>query len=62
MQEFKVHEIAKIRTGKYAGLVGEVTEIRPGGVRVKIEGVTEGKTMKSHAWYKISQVGRNHGE
>lgn len=60
--EFKVHQEARIKSGKNAGLVGVVTETRPSGVRVKIEGVKDGQTINSQAWYKVSQVGRNHGK
>ena len=41
--EFKVHQEARIKSGKYSGLVGVVTETRPSGVRVKIEGVKDGE-------------------
>lgn len=59
--EFKVHQEARIKSWKNAGLVNVVTETRPGGLRVKIEGVKDGQTINSHAWYKVSQVGRNNG-
>jgi len=60
--EFKVHQEARIKSGKYSGLVGVVTETRPSGVRVKIEGVKDSEKINSHAWYKTSQVGRNHAK
>ncbi|QXZ10954.1 hypothetical protein KUF54_07105 [Comamonas sp. Y33R10-2] len=64
---FKVHESARIRTGKYAGLVGTVTETveeegQQTGVEVCIQGVREGVTVDKKLWFKRSQVERNaHG-
>jgi hypothetical protein len=63
---FKVHEAARIRTGKYAGLVGTVTETveddgQQSGVRVEIQGVQDGHQVDKHLWFKRSQVERNHG-
>lgn len=61
---FKVHEAARIRTGKYAGLVGTVTETlqeegAQTGVRVCIQGVRDGVTVDKELWFKRSQVERN---
>lgn len=61
---FKVHEPARIRTGKYAGLVGTVTETveddgKQTGVRLDIQGVREGVTVAKDLWFKRSQVERN---
>lgn len=63
---FKIHEVARIRSGKYAGLVGEVTDTRQQdgkqtGVRVKVEGVKNSEAINAHVWLKRSAVGRNHG-
>lgn len=64
---FKVHEPARIRTGKYAGMVGTVTETveedgQQTGVRLDIQGVREGVTVAKELWFKRSQVERNtHG-
>lgn len=64
---FKVHEPARIRTGKYAGLVGTVTEtVEDGGqqtgVRLDIQGVREGEPVNKQLWFKRSAVERNtHG-
>ncbi|MGV0983499.1 MAG: hypothetical protein ACOYB2_03025 [Limnohabitans sp.] len=64
---FQVHEAARIRTGKYAGMVGTVTETRTDdagkqtGVRVKMDGVFNGEPMTAHVWVKRSSVERNHG-
>lgn len=61
--QFRVHDVARIRTGKYAGLVGVVTEVDvPGGrVRVQIQGVRNGEGVNVHLWLKRSAVERNHG-
>lgn len=65
---FKIHEVARIRTGRYAGLVGTVTGHRQDaatgkqtGVQVKVEGVREGEAITAQVWLKRSQVERNHG-
>ena len=64
---FKVHEPARIRTGKYAGLVGTVTETveddgQQTGVHLDIQGVREGVAVSKVLWFKRSQVERNnHG-
>ena len=63
----KVHEPARIRTGKYAGMVGTVTEtvVEDGqqtGVRLDIQGVKEGEPVNKQLWFKRSAVERNtHG-
>lgn len=59
---FKPHEVARVRSGKYAGLVGTVTECRPASVRVLIEGTKDDEPIKVHPWLKPSQLERNHGE
>ena len=61
---FKVHEPARIRTGKYAGLVGTVTETveddgKQTGVRLEIQGVKDGEPVDKQLWFKRSQVERN---
>ena len=64
---FKVHEPARIRTGKYAGLVGTVTETveddgQQTGVHQDIQGVREGVPVSKQLWFKRSAVERNtHG-
>ena len=67
---FKIHEMARIRVGKYAGMVGTVTDIRHDAIkgptkqtslRVQLEGVKDGEAIKAHVWVKRSQVERNHG-
>lgn len=63
---FVLHDAARIRTGKYSGLVGTVTETRQEGerqthVRVKVEGAKDGEAIAAHVWLRRSQVGRNHG-
>lgn len=58
---FKVHEVARIKSGKYAGLVGTVTDTREKQLRVLIEGVREGEPFTAHAWVPRSSVERNHG-
>lgn len=60
--EFRVHEVARVKYGKYEGLVGLVTEIKPDSLRLKIEGVKDGQEISTHKWYKLSQVKRNHGQ
>lgn len=59
---FRPHEVARVKSGKYAGLVGTVTEARPASVRVLIEGVRDDKEVRAHVWMKPSQLERNHGE
>lgn len=69
MQDFfQIHDVARIRTGKYAGLVGTVTGHRQDaatrkqtGVQVKVDGVKDGAPVSAHVWLKRSQVERNHG-
>jgi hypothetical protein len=62
---FQVHEVARIRTGKYAGMVGTVTETRKDdkgkqtGVRVWIDGTSEGRNITTEKWFKRSEVARN---
>ena len=61
---FNIHEVARIRTGKYAGLVGTVTGVRfvgaqQTGVRVNVEGVKNGAPMAAHVWLKRSAIERN---
>ena len=63
---FKVHDVARIRTGRYAGLLGTVTDTKAEagkqtGVRVQVEGVRDNQPVAAHVWLKRSQVGRNHG-
>lgn len=63
---FKLHEVARIRNGRHAGLVGTVTDQKTEGgkqvsVRVQIEGVKDGEGVSAHAWFKRSQLERNHG-
>lgn len=63
---FKLHEVARVRSGKYAGQVGTVTGTRKEGekqtgVQVLIEGVKDGKAITAHVWLKRSAVERNHG-
>lgn len=61
---FRVHEVARIRNGSYAGLVGTVTDTKKEagkqtGVRVRVEGVRDDQTVNAHVWLKRSQVERN---
>lgn len=61
---FKVHDVARIRTGRYAGLLGTVTDTKTEagkqtGVRVQVEGVRDDQTVTAHVWLKRSQVERN---
>ena len=64
---FKIHEAARIRTGKYAGLVGTVTDTvaeegQQTGVELDIQGVREGVPVSKQLWFKRSAVERNtHG-
>jgi hypothetical protein len=65
--DFKVRDVARIRSGKYAGLVGEVTETmeeggQQTGVRVNIQGVRNSEPVSVHIWFKRTAVERNtHG-
>jgi len=69
--KFRVHDVACIRTGKYAGLMGTVTETRDAvgvrwptlcvvqtHVRVKVEGMRDDKPVNAHVWLKRSAVER----
>jgi hypothetical protein len=61
--KFRVHDVACIRTGKYAGLMGTVTDTKDEagkqtGVRVKVEGVRDDKPVSAHVWLKRSAVER----
>lgn len=61
---FRVHDVARIRTGRYAGLLGTVTDTKTEagkqtGVRVHAEGVRDDQTVTAHVWLKRSQVERN---
>lgn len=61
--KFRVHDVACIRTGKYAGLMGTVTDTKDEagkqtGVRVKVEGVRDDKPVNAHVWLKRSAVER----
>lgn len=64
---FKVHEVARIRTGKYSGMVGTVTETRTDatgkqtGLRVQLDGILKGEAVSAHVWLKRSAVERNNG-
>lgn len=61
---FKVHEAARIRLGRYAGMVGTVTETRSEdgkqtNVRVEVSGVKDGEPIAAHVWLKRSALERN---
>lgn len=61
--KFRVHDVACIRTGKYAGLMGTVTDTKDEagkqtGVRVKVEGMRDDKPVSAHVWLKRSAVER----
>lgn len=61
--KFRVHDVACIRTGKYAGLMGTVTDTKDDagkqtGVRVKVEGVRDDQPVSAHVWLKRSAVER----
>lgn len=61
--KFRVHDVACIRTGKYAGLMGTVTDTKDDagkqtGVRVKVEGVRDDQPVNAHVWLKRSAVER----
>jgi endo-1,4-beta-mannosidase len=62
----KIHDVARIRSGKYAGLVGTVTQTRTDdagkqtSVRVEIEGVNDGEAFKVQRSFKRSEV-EHHG-
>lgn len=65
---FRVHDVARIRTGRYAGLVGTVTDTkqnagRQTGVRVRVDGVRDGEKVSAHVWLRVgvktSDVERN---
>jgi transcription antitermination factor NusG len=60
-QEFKPNEVAHIRTGKFAGLAGTVTDTKPDTkmVRVHIEGVRDGQAITAHVWLKAGQLEHN---
>lgn len=57
-QDFRVNEVAHVRSGKYAGCAGTVTDTRPETkqVRVHIEGVREGVPFTAHLWLKAGQL------
>lgn len=57
---FKIHETAKIRSGKYAGLVGTVTDTKESTIRVHIFGVVNDEPLDVQVWVKRSAVVRNH--
>lgn len=62
---FRVHEVARIRNGRHAGMVGTVTDQKTEdgkqvSVRVQIDGVKDGESVSAHVWLKRSQVERNH--
>ncbi len=62
---FRVHEVARVRLGKYAGLVGTVIETRADaagkqtGVRLLIDGIQGGEAVTVERWFKRSEVERN---
>ena len=61
---FRVHEVARVRLGKYAGMVGTVTAVKTTdgkqtGVRVLIDGVSDGEPINVERWFKRSEVERN---
>lgn len=57
-QDFRPNEVAHIRTGKYAGLAGTVTDTKPetNMVRVQIEGIRDGEGFSAHVWMKAGQL------
>lgn len=66
MDDFKLHDAARVRYGRYSGAVGTVTDTRTENgkqtaVRVKVEGVKDDQPYTAHVWLKRTQVGRNHG-
>jgi GTP-sensing pleiotropic transcriptional regulator CodY len=54
---------AKIIAGKYAGLVGNVEEVKANGMaHVHIAGVIDNQPIDKRVWLKVSQLeGGNHG-
>lgn len=58
-QQWRPHEAARVKSGRYAGLVGEVVDVRHAAVRVSVEGVRDGKPVRAVVWLKLSQVERN---
>lgn len=59
-QKWRPHEAARVKSGKYEGLVGTVAETRDetGMVRVLIEGVRAGATLAALVWLKAGQLER----
>lgn len=58
MSDFQGHQAVRIRTGKYAGLVGNVFEQNrdKGTVRVQIQGVQDGQPLNVDHWFKAAQL------
>lgn len=62
---FLVHETARIRVGKYAGLVGVVNESRRDengkqvSAKVQIDGVRDDQSISVERWFKSSELERN---
>lgn len=58
---FRVWDVARIKGGKYAGLVGTVTEVKTGTdrVRVKVDGVKDNEPVTVERWFSARELEAN---
>lgn len=62
---FQLHDVARIKAGPFAGLVGRITQQLPGvgggWLMVRIEGVKDGEPVDMEKKFRPSELERNHG-
>lgn len=62
MSDIRARHVVRVKTGKFAGAVGICTETRANGrVKVRIEGVIDGKAIDEHVTLQAAQCEVIHG-
>lgn len=54
----KIHDAVRVHSGKFAGLIGTVTDTDENRAMVKIEGIQNGEEVNHHEWLKNAQLSR----
>ncbi|CDN87498.1 hypothetical protein [Hydrogenophaga intermedia] len=62
--DFKVHDVARVKAGDLAGMVGVVQERHPGvaggWATVRVQGVKDDAPVDETRKFKVSELERNH--
>lgn len=58
VQKLRPHEAVRVKSGKAAGLVGEVVQVDGERVRVLVQGVKDGEPVNVDAWLSVKSVER----